>query len=285
MPDGCVLCEGRGVDRPAAESSTTCEPCRAWLARTIDQVAGYAALAARSVARTTKAATSAHAFGSRPPLVVEALDPELAMIALNAGDESSEVTILAMCEMWERAVREDRHLAPYGPASEARHATTTAAALRGCTGFLARQVDWMTTTPGFDLAGFADHVRRAAAILRRWDIDAATVGTRLACPAILDDGAECGAVIRLEPGGDAITCRGCGHAWTALWLLQVAGSGIDAWADLEAAARYSSLSERSIRRWAATGRVRRRGLLYSLGDLAAEAHRMTLACTTSSSAC
>ena len=58
-----------------------------------------------------------------------------------------------------------------------------------------------------------------------------------------------------------------------MWLLQVAGAGIDAWADLEACSRYSRLSERSIRRWAATGRVARRGMLFSLADLAVTARR------------
>jgi hypothetical protein len=270
VPDQCVLCAERGIERAAA-TGTACDQCRAWLDRAIRSIETYASLAAQSLVRSAKGHASSRAFGSRPPLVVDALDPELTPIALNAGDESSEVTILAMCEMWERSIREDRRLAPYGPASEARHAISTAAALRGCVGFLGAQVEWMTSAPGFDVAGFADHVRRASSVLRRWDPDAATVGTRLACPAIQDDGAECGTTIRLEPGGDAVTCHGCGHAWTAMWLLQVAGAGIDAWADLEACSRYSGLSERSIRRWAATGRVRRRGLLYSLADLASAA--------------
>jgi predicted site-specific integrase-resolvase len=47
----------------------------------------------------------------------------------------------------------------------------------------------------------------------------------------------------------------------------VAGEDADGWADMEAVCRLSGLHERTIRRWAKAGKVRKRGLLYNVRDV------------------
>ena len=84
------------------------------------EIARLCADAAAYVTPGSSIGGSSGAFGSKPPLCVEALDPELTSMELNVGDPSSAVTILEMLEMWERAVREDRGMVRYGAASEMR---------------------------------------------------------------------------------------------------------------------------------------------------------------------
>ena len=147
-----------------------------------------------------------------------------------------------------------------------RHDDTTAS-LVGVVDFLAGQIDWLVNEPTFGLEEFADHVRRAAAALRRWSPgNDSHVGTRIACPSVLEE-RTCGAPLRISTGGDPVTCRSCGHAWTVDWLIRVAGDEADAWADMEAVCRLSGLHERTIRRWAKAGKVRKRGLLYNVRDI------------------
>jgi len=209
-------------------------------------------------------------FGSRPPINLEAIDPELASLELNLGDPSSAVTILEALEMWERSIREDRGFGAYGPASAARlvagTGTLTAATLAGVVGFLASQIEWITTEPAFGLEEFADHIRRTVNILRRWDESSVQVGTRINCPGMVED-KTCNAPIRISTEGEPVFCRKCGHSWTIDWLIAVAGADADGWADIEAVSRLSGLHERTIRRWASSGKVRKRGLLYNVRDI------------------
>lgn len=269
----CLLCQHR---KPAKTTTLVaghcCEGCRTWLHTTILEI-GFHAREADDwiVPRPTRSASSS-AFGSRPPINLEACDPANATIELNPGDTSSAVTILEALEMWERAIREDRHFVPYGIASSMRarpgqrHDDTTAT-LVGVVDFLAGQVDWIVAEPTFGLEEFSDHVRRCAGALRRWAADNdAQIGTRIACPSVLEHG-PCGAPLRISTGGEPVTCRACGHAWTVEWLIRVAGDEADGWADMEAVCRLSGLHERTIRRWAKAGKVRKRGLLYNVRDI------------------
>jgi hypothetical protein len=269
----CILCANR---RPARvtelQAGHCCEACRSWLHTTIMEIGFHAHEADDWIApRASRSATSI-AYGSRPPINVDAVDPACTTIELNPGDESSAVTVLEALEMWERAVREDRHYAPYGIASAMRAkpgqlAGDTTATLVGVVDFLAGQIDWITTEPSFGLEEFADHVRRCAGALRRWAADGdAQIGTRIACPSVLEHG-SCGAPLRISTGGEPVLCRACGHAWTVEWLIRVAGDDADGWADMEAVCRLSGLHERTIRRWAKAGKVRKRGLLYNVRDI------------------
>lgn len=268
----CILCEHRQPPRTTElEAGHCCPGCRSWLHTTILEIGFHAHEAADWVAPRASRSAGSVAFGSRPPINLDAVDPARALIELNPGDATSTVTVLEALEMWERAVREDRHYAPYGIASAMRakpgqHVDDTTATLVSVVDFLADQIDWITTEPSFGLEEFADHVRRAAATLRRWSDADTNVGTRIACPSVLEEG-SCGAPLRISTGGEPVTCRACGHSWTVEWLIRVAGDDADGWADMEAVCRLSGLHERTIRRWAKAGKVRKRGLLYNVRDI------------------
>lgn len=268
----CILCQHRRPPRTTElEAGHCCEGCRSWLHTTIMEIGFHAHEAADWITPRPSRSAGSSTFGSRSPINLDAVDPACALIELNPGDPSSAVTILAALEMWERAIREDRRFVPYGIASAMRakvgqHIGDTTATLVGVVDFLAGQLDWITTEPSFGLEEFADHVRRSAATLRRWGADDAQIGTRIACPSILDEG-SCGAPLRISTGGEPVTCRACGHSWTVEWLIRVAGDEADGWADIEAVCRLSGLHERTIRRWAKAGKVRKRGLLYNVRDI------------------
>lgn len=275
----CILCDDRGRTTTAT-SGRTCNPCQAWLTHTLTDIGTLAANAAAWIEpRPGSSNSSSIAYGSRPPINVDAIDPELALLELNPGDPSSAVPILEALEMWEREIRDLQQLTPYGPASRHRTAATgnriddTGWTLTACLRFLTGQVDWMTRTEAFDLLGFADHARRAAATLRRWSDDDRQVGTRIACPTMLDDGSSCGRSLRVSSDGEPVVCRACGTSWSIEWLIRVAGEDADGWADVEAVCRLSGLHESTIRRWARSGKVRKRGLLYSVRDISAMAER------------
>ena len=271
----CILCAARRpAKRTDLEHGHCCPACADWLKVTLIDIGRYAADAAACLTRTASGTNSGPAvFGSRPPINVEAISPELALIELNAGDRSSAVPILEALEMWERAIREDRGYGPYGPASADRMppatttATETAVTLTGVLSFLGAQLDWIVTEETFGLEEFADHVRRSCAVLRRWSTEDVQLGTRIACPTVAEDGGICGKPIRISTEGEPVTCRGCGYTWTVEWLIRVAGDDADGWADMEAVCRLSGLHERTIRRWSKAGKVRKRGLLYNVRDV------------------
>lgn len=270
----CVLCASRRPPRQTKlEHGHCCATCAQWLEGGLEDIGQYAAEAAAFLTRTESGTGSGPtSFGSRPPINVDAIDPELALVELNQGDPSSAVPILEALEMWERAIREDRGFGPYGPASalrltEAGQATVTACTLTGVLRFLTGQIDWIVTEETFGLEEFADHVRRSVAVLRRWSSQETQIGTRIACPTVTDEGHACGAPIRVSTDGDPVLCRRCGRTWSIEWLIQVAGKDADGWADMEAVVRLSGLTDRTIRRWAAAGKVRKRGLLYSIRDI------------------
>lgn len=268
----CILCQHRRPPRTTElEAGHCCEGCRSWLHKTLLDIGFYANEAAAWIEPRPTRSTSSTAYGSRPPINLDACDPALALLELNPGDETSAVTILEALEMWERCIREDRQYVPYGIASSRRSRhyrrdEDTTATLVSVVDFLAGQLDWITTEPTFGLEDFADHMRRACATLRRWSEDDTQIGTRIACPSQLEE-RTCGAPIRISTGGEPVTCRACGRAWTVEWLIRVAGDDADGWADMEAVCRLSGLHERTIRRWAKAGKVRKRGLLYNVRDI------------------
>jgi len=275
----CVLCSLRGIQRELEEGHC-CERCRSWLHNTVIDIGFLASEAASYEPPATTGGFTSIAYGSKPPLDIERIDPELSLIKLIPGDESSTVTILDMLEMWERAIREDRGYTKYGPASSQRamakrvRLADTQATLIGCVDFLAGQVDWIVSEPNFGLEEFADQIRRAASILRRWSSE--QIGTRIACPGMVED-RPCGNQIRISSEGEEVTCRKCGHPWTIEWLIMVAGEDADGWADIEAVSKLSGLHERTIRRWARAGKVRKRGQLYNVRDVSEAANKAATA--------
>ena len=111
----CILCARR--NKTAEAESHVCVPCAAWLQVQVAEVARLAADAAAFVAPGSSSGGGSRPVpGSRPPLRVDALDPELTIV------DGQAMTVLECLELWERMIREMRGLAPYGPASAARSA-------------------------------------------------------------------------------------------------------------------------------------------------------------------
>jgi len=239
-----------------------------WISRTLDEIVTLASSAAAFLdpGATGRTSPGAPSFGSKPPLNLDAVEPELALIELAPGDPSSAVPILEMLEMWERVIRDERGFLPYGPASFARNAHGEST-LTGTVRFLRAEVDWMSEDVDFDLESFADHVRRAAGILRRWDADRDRGGPRyrMPCPTITDDG-ECGNVLIVTSSADTY-CRICRRTWEPAHLLAVAGRDVDIWLDSEAISAHLGIPVRTIQHWGKTGKIARRGMLYRLRDI------------------
>ena len=275
----CVLCAGRGR-KQRLENGHVCTKCAAWLMRSVAEIARLCADAALSLEPGSTSGGGSGAFGSKPPLRIDALDPELTMLELNAGDPTSAVTILEALEMWERLVREERGMAPYGPASAHRAARimgagnsahTTSVTLTGVVGFLGSAVPWMIDAPDWPIDEFADHIRRSVMLLGRWDVTRQASGYAVPCPTLTDSG-ECGYMLRYWDASEAVTCRRCHATRSASQLVTVVLSGEDRdiWVDPEAAAAHYGVSERELRRWAAKGHVKRSHGRYLLSDITKE---------------
>ena len=213
--------------------------------------------------------------GSKPPLDVTALDPELVLVRLVPDDESSEVPMLVLLEDWERIIREDRGLVPYGLASEARlaqagalHAQNYTAPLTliGVIGFLQHHHEWVCSEPSFDIAEYARQVRLCRKAVARWDMTSEPPGWRVPCPTVTDDG-ECGQIVKIQRGHEHAYCKRCERSWDVAHLIAVAGRDADVWVDVEAAATLAGVHERTIRKWVQRGNVRKRGQLVRVLDI------------------
>ena len=138
-----------------------CTPCYSRLNVTLGSLpllAGEAAGRLEPESRTA-GVSGRSAPGSRPPVNVDALDPALALIELVQGDSSSRVTILEALESWERVVRAENKLAPYGVASSRhRDPLSTTATLGHVCRFLSVWLEWMSNDEHLDIADFRGHV-------------------------------------------------------------------------------------------------------------------------------
>ena len=275
----CVICE-TNLDHGHA-----CQRCCDRIRRDLDDVLRLTAQAAAHLDAKSGSSNGTRSVpGSKPPLTVDALDPELCLIRIVPDDPSSEVPLLVLLEDWERIIREDRGLVPYGLASEARlashgplHASTwashTPVTLTGVIRFLQGHHAWACTEPSFDLAEYARQVRLCRRAVSRWDSEAHTPGWRVPCPTVTDQG-DCGEQLRVSRGDEIIHCRTCGREWELPRLLAVAGRDADVWIDVEAAATMAGVHERTIRKWIAKGAVARRGQLVRILDVRAYAHTL-----------
>lgn len=275
----CVLCTA------SLDTGHVCARCAERIRRDLDDILRLTAEAhAQTTPRQGSGGGARTVPGSKPPLAVDALDPELALIRLVPDDPSSEVPLLVLLEDWERIIREDRGLAPYGMASEARlasvgplHASSwashTPVTLTGVVRFLQRHHDWAMTEPSFDLAEYARQVRLCRRAVARWDSEAHSPGWRVPCPTVTDEG-ECAQSLRVSRGDEIVYCRKCGREWELPRLLAVAGRDADVWVDVEAAATMAGVHERTIRKWVARGVVTRRGQLVRMLDVREYAHSL-----------
>lgn len=223
--------------------------------------------------------------GSRPPITVDGVDPELALVRIVPGDPSTDVPLLVVLEDWERIIREDRRLPQYGLASEARLAATgplhgasyaahTHVTVTGVIAFLRRNLAWAADEPSFDIAELARQVRLCRRQASRWDADRSPAGWRVPCPTVHADG-DCGQTLHVSRGQTEVYCRACRREWPVERLLRVAGRDADVWIDTEAAAHLAGVSERTIRKWVARGHIRKRGQLVRLLDIREHADALT----------
>ena len=264
----CLVCASHDRHTPI-QTGTACTPCAVRLADTLTDIQRLAE-AATTEPRTSRG-TGRNVPSSRPPIDLAGVDPALASVRL-APPPAKPVPLLVVLEGWERLVRQQRHLAPYGPASAARTNAATDpshATLLGCLKFLRHQHDWITQQNWID--DYATELRACRRTLLRWDDDRPDRTWRIPCPTLLDDGTDCRhplPVTRIDPD-EHVHCRRCNRTWDTDRLLAVAGRDADAWVDPEAAAAATGIDPSTLRRWARAGRIRRSHGRYSLSDIRA----------------
>lgn len=254
-PHACVLCAMH--DRHTRlKYGHCCAACADRLAADVRRIGELAVMA--SVEPRSGSGGSSTAYGSKPPINVAGVDPELTLV----GNAPSP-TVLDVLESWVRMVREEREMAPYGPWSGhaavalAATATGTKATLVACVGFLAAQSEWIVGTPDFPLEDYRTEITACVRALKRWDPAAMDPGTMVKCPTMNDDG-ECGYRLHYHDLTEPVTCRRCGVTRDASTLAAVAMSdGREVWLDPEAAANWLGMSESTLRRMANRGEIAR----------------------------
>ncbi len=286
----CVLCAGR--DRTTELDEGHC--CAACAARIGDDLASIVAngdLCAVSE-RTRSGGGSVPGYESKPPMSLDGLAPYLVGVRLNPGQQPALISTVAdLLESWERLVRELRGLTGYGPAT-AHHTGTDAGILaaqasRQAVALLRAHLDYITTDPDFPLEDCADELHRCASRMRALASPEGVRDRVVRCPTLTttEDATgltTCGHRLTVRTWaaldedvngrrdwsiGEDVTCRRCGVTRSPEQLLHAAGKE-DTWADAEALASYHGVGKSTLRRWAAAGRVRRQGGLYSWSDVA-----------------
>ncbi len=243
----CVVCH-RLHDR----GGYACQRCHDRISDDLRAIVDLTALALDWTPTTSTDGGHSGKPGSRPPTDLGRLDAILGTDAL------------AVLEEWERIIREDFGLAPYGVATE-----RTGACLTRTVDFLLHWLERITESwpPVDELAREVRDVRRS---LNRYD-DTIERGTmRVPCPAPTDDG-DCGMPLHVSPAdlGAPVVCRRCGEQWNADRLLLVALSDPDLvlWMDPEVAAYVTGHSLRTLQRWAAAGTIDHQRGRYELRSI------------------
>lgn len=255
-PHVCVLCAARNR-QTRLKHGHCCAVCADRLTDDVRQVL-HLATQASAEPQAGRGGMST-AYGSRPPVNISGLDPELTLVG-----PAPAPTVLDVLESWTRMVREERQMAPYGPWSIAAarsvhgRVTGTGATLTACVGFLAAQTEWIVSEPDFPLEDYRTEITACVRALRRWDPTAEDPGTMIQCPTITDDGDECGYRLHYHDLNEPVMCRRCGVTRDASTLAAVAMSdGREVWLDPEAAANWLGISEPTLRRMARRGDVER----------------------------
>lgn len=270
----CVLCANRNPPRVRKlETGHVCDGCRRGLAADLAQILDLVALIGRDVdplaSRGTSQGGRPHP-GSRPPLDVTRLDPELILVRIVPGDRSSDTALLVLLEDWCRLIREERGFAPYGIATEDQPESVT---LAGAIAFLRAQVDYCCDEPTFSLEQFASNLRRALGTLRAHDPSRGARGWGIPCPADTGEDA-CRRLLHVERHDDGrldlhtdIHCPGCGTTWTAqrLLLVALADQRVTIWAYPSEIGDALAIPVATLRQWHARGHVARIGGRYDAG--------------------
>jgi hypothetical protein len=144
---------------------------------------------------------------------------------------------------------------------------TDDATLTACITFLRAQLDYIAGNPDFPIEDFAGEIHACRRALAKWDPMREATHHGLRCPTETEHG-TCGYFIHWDDGATSADCPRCHRTWTVEWLMLVAAEQ-DNWIDAQALAILSNVHEQTIRRWARHGKVGRRGMLYSVKDVAA----------------
>ena len=273
------------------------------LGQILDLVAIAATMPDPLAARANAQSSRPHP-GSRPPLEVARLDPERILIRVEPSDPSADTALLVLLEDWCRLIREERGFAPYGIATEdqPRSATLTGAiaflraqvdyccdeptfSLEQFAGNIRRAVG---TLKALD----PEHARRGWGIPCPADIvtepecnDCAR--TRIGLPANWTPEVHaawheanpttvspCKRVLRVARHEDDsldlhsdIYCPNCGTTWTAqrLLLVALADNRVTIWGYPSEISEALAIPARTLRDWAAKGRIERQGNRYDAG--------------------
>lgn len=241
----CVLCSTRNR-QTRLQYGHCCAGCADRLLGNLRAIVELATMA--SVTPKAGAGGYSAAYGSKPPLLVDALDPELTPI----GPPPSP-TVLDVLESWTKMVREEQGLGPYGPWTASHQDDTLTVVVR----FLTAHHEWIISQPDFPLEDYASEITACVRVLRRWDTEAEDLGTMVKCPTLTEEG-ECGYRLYYRDWTDHVTCRRCNVTRDASTLVVVAMSdGREVWLDPEAAAKWLGVTERTLRQWARKGSIRR----------------------------
>lgn len=288
----CVLCARRGR-ATEVESGHCCAVCRVriddWL-RDIIVIGDSTAVDTRA----SSPGASGTGMESKPPTDLDRLAPYLALVNLTAGTGLTphRVPVAHVLLDWERIVREDLHLAWIGDATAGHvgnsEAILAAQSARASVALLRGHIDWITSTPSFPLDDFADQIEAAFRRMTAFAADMRSADRIIECPTITDEVDDEGAYVacghRLsvrtwrpvdaheQTGrpdltiGEPVICPRCKAVRSPEQLIHAAGKDT-AWADAEAIADWYGIGERTLRRWASKGHVRRDHGRYNVGDV------------------
>jgi hypothetical protein len=222
-----------------------------------------------------------------------------APLSIAALDVSLGADMLGVLESWERWWREHARMAPWGEASAAYAARTrengprshgtpgldstpTSRTLVGCVGFLRAQ--WptfaaMVEPPPDEFAAEVRALHREAMTalsMSRFDLDPDPLAVEppdytIPCP-------HCAVPIGMRraphdderPDTTHINCDRCGWHGTAPWLIRVSiAAGARPAMSLHQVREHYGVTERTVRRWVASGRLERRRGMYLPTDVVA----------------
>lgn len=277
----CAIC-----NKPLRQQEAhTCQPCHTRINQALNEILDLALQAHAQTEPVITLGTGRTSLGSKPPITIDAIDPELTLVRLNENDPSSDTPILEILEDWERTIREERHLTPYGIASEARlanigplHGATwanhTPITLTGVIQFLRTQTPWVCSHQDINVKQYAQHLQLCVSALKRWSLDNQGPRWLIPCPTLNEKG-DCGNKLFISRDDETTYCRQCARTWEVKRLIRVAGRNADVWVDIEAAATLAGVTERTIRNWVKAKHVAKRGQLVRVLDIRNHADTMT----------
>ena len=248
----CVIC-ARNQPRPGA---TICGHC---IGRIDDNLARIAELTAWAASwlmpRSGHGEGGRSVPGSKPPLDVASLDACI-------GNDT-----LPVLESWERLIREEAALSPYGAAT----ATEPATVARSVT-WLRGWLLWASERVDFPIEDYAAEIRTLRESLEHLDPDHdRPEGERVPCPAPHpdNDGRICGyrLVVDMRKPADDVTCRRCGTITTGgrIILAALSDPDVTVWAYPADIHDAFGVPAATLRKWHERKLIRRNGNRYDVG--------------------